>query len=322
MVVRTAADALDRGRNHFGKVLPRIVDPVGVVHGREQRVGAAFLPHHGPARKQSVTTVFGETRERLRDRTARERCEALDCGELGLIHPHRNFGQPDTVEVRRVGGARYRDGVGRVIRHDLLYFRRETFGEVAVQPLGEFLLLFEPVGFVFRSFDFLLVGFAQNGIFQAERMFAVEPEADAHRLERYARSLLYFREVVGYRRPSLGAGQRIVAVFEQVVVVADFTHENYQRQRFRGVETVESEHVLFFEIHRNRCVEPDVRVQSRGADDPLVSLLRENNVVEVAVADRQRNTLFGGFFRVRIFGPERREPVVAGTSRDDAERGG
>ena len=231
-----------------------------MVYGREQRITVAFLPHHGPSRKQAVASVFGETRERLRYGAACKRRETFDCGEFGLVRPHRYFGQSDAVEVRRVGRTRYRDGAGRVIRRDQLYFRREAFGEIAVQPFGEFLLLLESVGFVLFGFDLLLVGFAQNRIFQAERMFAVESEADAHRFERYGGRLFDFREVVRHSRPPFGAGQRVVAVFEQMVAVAHFADEDYQRQCLRGVETVEGEHILLFEIYRNRGVEPDVRV--------------------------------------------------------------
>ena len=54
----------------------------------------------------------------------------------------------------------------------------------------------------------------------------------------------------------------------------------------------------------------------------FVTVEGEGGVVEVAVADRQRNALHGGFFGVRPFGFERRETVVAGASRDEAERGG
>ena len=114
---------------------------------------------------------------------------------VSLVRPHRYFGQSDAVEVRRVGRTRYRDGAGRVIRRDQLYFRREAFGEVAVQPFGEFLLLLESVGFVLFGFDLLLVGFAQNRIFQAERMFAVESEADAHRLNGTAGACLTFERL-------------------------------------------------------------------------------------------------------------------------------
>lgn len=99
-------------------------------------------------------------------------------------------------------------------------------------------------------------------------MFAVESEADAHRFERYGGRLFDFRGCTT-QPTTLRCGQRSRR-FEQMVAVAHFADEDYQRQCLRGVETVEGEHILLLKFTESRR-----RTRCTGlgpwCDDPFVA---------------------------------------------------
>ena len=274
------------------------------MHGREQFVTAGGPAHHGPAGEKTVVLVGGEARQGEAEFSGfGQRQEFAGLFQCGVVLPHRDFGQ----SYRGVGFA-FEDTFDSNFRFwigdfDVRHGRGKRRLEIGSQPVALLPVLAVAAFDVAQDVAVAVVHGAQLQSADGEFVAAVHAEAYADPRYRACGRRIGAGDIVGVRRPPLGAGQFIEVPLDQMGVV-ELPHEERQRHDARSVEAVERQHRIFVYVDRTFGVEEYIGIDARGGDHVVVAAAFDRDVVGVGRPDGQFDrTRFGTRFGTRRGGP-------------------